>query len=201
MRIGCTEVRPSSKEEKNAFSLEMKPSLPDTISLTSIHNYKEVGKTNVIKTPCIELEPVNPHNSSFKTVVIQNFRYTKQHNKLCVDRLLPFCLLNLFSNVNLPFAWKYYQPLTRSLDIKDDSGLTCSTSSTPCQSDSSPFFISPNSGTIPARQMATFVIRFNPKEVKCLICIFVVLLLCMMHPSAWMFCGYGLPHSNKTHQR
>ena len=74
--IGCTQVHQTSAEERNSFTLEAKTSLVESDSLTSIHNFEDVEITDVIETPCVELEPVNPHNASFKTVIIQNFRYS-----------------------------------------------------------------------------------------------------------------------------
>lgn len=62
-------------EERDSFDIKERPSLEETTSLTSVHNYKCVEVTDIIDNPCIELETVNPRDSSFKTVVIQNFRY------------------------------------------------------------------------------------------------------------------------------
>lgn len=73
--IGCTEIRPTSTKERYSFNL---PSLSITddmeFSVDSGSDCNDSGRADIIDIPCVEMSSVNPHNTSFMTVVIRNFR-------------------------------------------------------------------------------------------------------------------------------
>ena len=68
--IGCTDIRPSTTAEKGSFS-----TAHDATKVAEVSVSPSAGeRAKVIETPCVQLESVNPNNSSFMTVVIHNFR-------------------------------------------------------------------------------------------------------------------------------
>lgn len=75
--IGCTQIRPSNVEEKNSFSLDstLHNIIEDTeVSLSPTTDPDNPEPADIIEAPCVDLDSVNPHNSSFKTVIIHNVR-------------------------------------------------------------------------------------------------------------------------------
>ena len=73
-------------------------------------------------------------------------------------RILLVHVLFLHSDVNIPFVWMNYRPLTECDEEDTDISRT--------PSEGSPFAISPSSGTIGAKQAATFVVCFRPEMVN-----------------------------------
>lgn len=82
--IGCIQIRPSSTEEKNSFGNCISSIAKDTdtikdVDISATSDFASTGEdvkvADVIETPCIELDPVNPNSSSYMTVVIHNFGY------------------------------------------------------------------------------------------------------------------------------
>lgn len=76
--IGCVQIRPCTNEEKNSFNLDsaihdIVKDLETPLNPASDHDHLAISDINEV--PCIQLGPVNPHSSSFMTVLIHNFRY------------------------------------------------------------------------------------------------------------------------------
>lgn len=57
------------------------PSQLQEVSITSTLNSEKLDSPVVIENPSLVCETVNPHDFSFKTVVIHNFRYIYAHNE------------------------------------------------------------------------------------------------------------------------
>lgn len=61
-------------EEVNSFTKDAAPSKALELLLTATLNSEDQDSQSMIENPCLVCETVNPQDSSFKTVVIRNFR-------------------------------------------------------------------------------------------------------------------------------
>ncbi len=92
IQIGCTQIRVSTMEEINSFTVGTTPSKVQDLLLTSTLHYEDMEPASkMIANPCITCDPVNPHSSSFKTVEIHNFRYNVVHGLESVSKQPVLC--------------------------------------------------------------------------------------------------------------
>ena len=73
--LGCTQVRQSSMEEVNSFTVNVNTDNVSNVTFTSSGNYEDKETPNIIATPSVLFDAANPNSSTFQTVLIHNFRY------------------------------------------------------------------------------------------------------------------------------
>lgn len=132
--MGCVFTGPSSPGETVTFASGPAHSLSPTTSSCHLQCW------DIIDTPHVQFDTVNPYNENFRTVVIRNFRYVctvyttivfihvrvytvgpymYTSNHQLVYTWSPGCsnqwadtALHLSSRVDLAYSWRLYRPLT-----------------------------------------------------------------------------------------
>ena len=87
--VGCVFTGPSSSSEIASFKFNPTHFLmdeEDPVISGIVTDYRDQCE-DVVESPAIEFDCVNPHNAAYRTVVMRNFRYSMQAFVLEMDIL------------------------------------------------------------------------------------------------------------------
>ena len=80
--MGCVFIGPSSSSEIASFKVaRMDGEDPIVSGIDADYNYCQDCE-DVLESPTVKFDRVNPHNVAYRTVVVRNFWYSVQINNM-----------------------------------------------------------------------------------------------------------------------